>query len=83
MIEAIQSVLTKSPQSGFWKCYYRLRFQGYSFNHKRVYRRLSRISVTNGNRISVSSPTTLNLRSALSGTAPTAGQHSEMYYCGF
>ncbi|SPY71843.1 Uncharacterised protein [Providencia stuartii] len=38
VIDAIQSVLAKSPQSGFWKCYFRLRFQGYSFNHKRVYR---------------------------------------------
>ncbi|PHM45246.1 hypothetical protein Xmau_00896 [Xenorhabdus mauleonii] len=38
VIDAIQSVLAKSPQSGFWKCYYRLRFQGYPFNHQRVYR---------------------------------------------
>lgn len=37
VIDAIQSVLTKSPQSGFWKCYFRLRFQGCPFNHKRVY----------------------------------------------
>ena len=38
VIDAIQSELAKSPQSGFWKCYFRLRFQGYSLNHKRVYR---------------------------------------------
>ena len=26
VIDAIQAVLAKSPQAGFWKCYYRLRF---------------------------------------------------------
>ena len=45
VIDAIQSVLAKSPQSGFWKCYFRLRFQGYSFNHKRVYRVLLSIRI--------------------------------------
>ncbi|AJJ26166.1 putative transposase B [Yersinia enterocolitica] len=38
MIDAIQAVLSESPQAGFWKCYYRLRFKGFTFNHKRVYR---------------------------------------------
>lgn len=40
VIDAIQTVLAKSPQAGFWKCYFRLRFQGYLFNHNRVYCRL-------------------------------------------
>ncbi|ELZ7866519.1 transposase, partial [Yersinia enterocolitica] len=38
VIDAIQAVLSESPQAGFWKCYYRLRFKGFTFNHKRVYR---------------------------------------------
>ena len=25
-------------QAVFWKCYYRFRFKGFIFNHKRVYR---------------------------------------------
>ncbi|CNC79970.1 transposase [Yersinia enterocolitica] len=37
-IDAIHVVLSESPQAGFWKCYYRLRFKGFTFNHKRVYR---------------------------------------------
>jgi len=38
VIDALNEQLKKSPQTGFWKCYDRLRQQGYSFNHKRVYR---------------------------------------------
>lgn len=38
VIDALNEQLKKSPQAGFWKCYDRLRHQGYSFNHKRVYR---------------------------------------------
>jgi len=34
MIDAIQAVLSESSQAGFWKCYYRLRFKGYSFSLK-------------------------------------------------
>lgn len=47
MIDAIQSVLTKSPQSGFWKCY----FLGYPFNHKRVYRVYCRLGLNLKRRI--------------------------------
>ncbi len=32
VIDAIQAVLAKSPQSDFWKCYFRLQYQGYLFN---------------------------------------------------
>lgn len=38
VIDAINEVLKKSPRAGFWKCFGRLRFKGYPFNHKRVYR---------------------------------------------
>lgn len=51
VIDAIQSVLAKSPQSGFWKCYFRLRFQGYAFNHKRVYRVYCRLGLNLKRRI--------------------------------
>ncbi|EDU60107.1 hypothetical protein PROSTU_03312 [Providencia stuartii ATCC 25827] len=51
MIDAIQAILTKSPQSGFWKCYYRLRFEGYPFNHKRVYRVYCRLGLNLKRRV--------------------------------
>ena len=38
VIDALNKQLSKSPQAGFWKCYDRIRLQGYRFNHKRVYR---------------------------------------------
>lgn len=45
VIDAIQVILAKLPQSGFCKYYYRLRFQGYPFNHKRVYRVYCRLGL--------------------------------------
>lgn len=51
VIDAIQTVLAKSPQAGFWKCYFRLRFQGYLFNHKRVYRVYCRLGLNLKRRI--------------------------------
>lgn len=45
VIDAIQTVLAKSPQASFWQCYFRLRFQGYLFNHKRVYRVYCRLGL--------------------------------------
>jgi len=38
VIDALNEQLKKSPRSGFWKCYKRIRRAGYEFNHKRVYR---------------------------------------------
>ena len=35
---ALQQLVEKHPSIGFWQCYYRLRRQGYTWNHKRVYR---------------------------------------------
>jgi len=45
VIDAIQAVLSESPQAGFWKCYYRSRFKGFTFNHKRVYRVYCRLGL--------------------------------------
>lgn len=38
LIEALQQLIAKHPTIGFWKCYYRLRRKGFSWNHKRLYR---------------------------------------------
>ncbi len=34
----LEELVNKHPAIGFWKCYHRLRRQGYHWNHKRVYR---------------------------------------------
>jgi len=56
VIDAIQAVLSESPQAGFWKCYYRLRFKGYSFNHKRVYRVYCRLGLNLKRRVKKTLP---------------------------
>ncbi|NAW85467.1 IS3 family transposase [Photobacterium halotolerans] len=38
VIDALNAVLEKSPNAGFWKCFRRMRRKGKGFNHKRVYR---------------------------------------------
>jgi putative transposase len=38
VIDALNAVLEKAPQSGFWKCFHRIRFKGLVINHKRLYR---------------------------------------------
>lgn len=38
LIEALHELVAKHPSIGFWKCYYRLRRQGFACNHKRLYR---------------------------------------------
>ena len=38
LIEALNEVADKHPGYGFWKLYHVLRRQGYTWNHKRVYR---------------------------------------------
>lgn len=38
IINLLAELVEKHPSIGFWKCYHRLRRQGYEWNHKRVYR---------------------------------------------
>ena len=57
VIAALQSVLDVSPHSGFWKCYFRLRFQNHRFNHKRVYRVYCRLGLNLRRRRKKSLPT--------------------------
>lgn len=38
VIGQLEILVNKHPSIGFWKCYHRLRRQGYIWNHKKVYR---------------------------------------------
>ena len=51
VIDAINAVLEKSPQAGFWKCAGRIKFKGYPFNHKRIYRVYCRMGLNLKRRV--------------------------------
>ena len=38
IMELLGAFVDKHPSIGFWKCYHRIRRDGYQWNHKRVYR---------------------------------------------
>ena len=45
VIAAIQLMLRKSPEAGFWRIVKRLKLKGYPFNHKRIYRVYCRLGL--------------------------------------
>lgn len=51
VLDAINLVLKKSPQSGFRKCFQRIRLAGQRFNHKRVYRVYCRMGLNMKRRV--------------------------------
>lgn len=38
VIEQLQRLVEKHPAIGFWQSFYRIRRQGFTWNHKKVYR---------------------------------------------
>ena len=38
LISQLEELVSKHPAIGFWKCFYRIRKKGFTWNHKRVYR---------------------------------------------
>ena len=51
LIEALQGLVAKHPSIGFWKCYYRMRRQGFTCNHKRLYRVYTMMHLNIGRRV--------------------------------
>ncbi|MFM2480056.1 IS3 family transposase [Celerinatantimonas sp. YJH-8] len=51
VIDALRAELNTSPRAGFWKCFGRLRYKGYPFNHKRVYRVYCRMGLNLKRRV--------------------------------
>ena len=45
LIDKLAELVDRHPSIGFWKCYHRLRRQGYTWNHKRVYRVYSKMQL--------------------------------------
>ncbi|WP_240464898.1 IS3 family transposase, partial [Paraferrimonas sp. SM1919] len=51
IIDALNGILEKAPQAGFWKCFYRLKNKHYPWNHKRIYRVYCRLGLNKPRRI--------------------------------
>ena len=38
IVAALARLIEEHPSRGFWKCYQRLRLEGFGWNHRRIYR---------------------------------------------
>ena len=51
LIAVLTTLSQQHPGYGFWKLYYKLRAQGYPYNHKRVYSVYTKLKLNIGRRV--------------------------------
>src|SRR5690625_4591839 len=47
VIDALLALVDRHPSIGFWSCYFRIRNQGWQWNHKRIYRVYTMLGLNN------------------------------------